>query len=75
MKALGTGVRGVGWREIEVVRERGGAPTIQLHGRALSRANRLGIRELSVALSHSEDYAVAFVVAESSVSNTLPRGG
>ena len=73
MKALGTGIRGVGWREIEVVRERGRAPTIQLHERARDRADRLGIETLSVALSHSEHYAVAFVVAESRVSNTLPR--
>ena len=75
MKALGTGIRGVSWREIEVVRERGRAPTIQLHDRALARAQTLGIESLSVALSHSEHYAVAFVVAESTASNTLPRGG
>ena len=65
MKALGTGTRGVGWREIEVVRERGRAPTIQLHGRALAYAKRLGIDHLAVSLSHSEEYAVASVVGES----------
>lgn len=65
MKALGTGIRGVSWRDIEVVREVGNAPTIQLHGRALTRAQRLDIAHLSVSLSHSEEYAVAFVVAES----------
>ena len=42
MKALGTGVRGVGWREIEVVRKPGEAPTVVLHGRAKARAERCG---------------------------------
>jgi len=65
MKALGTGIRGVRWRDIEVVREVGNAPTIQLRGRALTRAQCLEIAHLSVSLSHSKEYAVAFVVAES----------
>ncbi len=64
MKALGTGIRGVGWREVEVVRMRGRAPTIQLHGRALAYAERHGYRQLAVSLSHSRDYAIAFVVGE-----------
>lgn len=65
MKALGTGIRGVRWRDIEVVRERGQAPTIQLYGTALAHAQRLGIDHLAVSLSHAEEYAVAFVVGES----------
>ena len=64
MKALGTGIKGVGWREIEVVRQRGRAPTVQLHGRALERARKVGIEKLVLSLSHSRDYAVAFVVGE-----------
>ena len=64
MKALGTGVRGVGWRDIEVVRSESGAPSVKLHNRAEQRAIRLAVREISLSLSHSRDYAVAFVVAE-----------
>ena len=64
MKALGTGTRGVGWRDIEVVRLRGGPPTIKLHGRALQVAERLGIERLAVSLSHSREFAVASVVGE-----------
>ena len=75
MKALGTGARGVSWREIEVVRERGRAPTIHLHGRALARAQRMGIGHLALSLSHSQEYAVAFVVGESASGNTIPLGG
>lgn len=65
MKALGTGVRGVRWRDIEVVRKRGEAPIIRLRGGALAHAKRLGIDHLAVSLSHAEEYAVAFVVGES----------
>ena len=72
MKALGTGIRGVRWTDIEVVRARGQAPTIRLQGTAQARAERLGIEYLSVALSHSEKYAVAFVVGESRAGNILP---
>ena len=62
MKALGTGTRGVGWREIEVTRKRTGEPGIALHGRAAERAARLGIDRIAVSLSHSRHYAVASVI-------------
>ena len=62
MKALGTGVRGVGWKDIEVERAPSGAPSILLHGRAKSRAERLGVVEISISMSDSQDNAVAFVV-------------
>lgn len=64
MKLLGTGIRGVGWREVEVVRQRSGAPSVALHGRALQRARRLGLGEVSLSISHSREYAVAFVVGQ-----------
>jgi holo-[acyl-carrier protein] synthase len=70
MKALGVGVRGIRWRDIEVVRERGRAPQIQLHGTALARAKGMGIDHLAVSLSHSQDYALAFVVGESRTNNS-----
>ena len=62
MKALGTGVRGVGWKDIEVVRHESGAPAIKLHGRCKQRAQRLGVQEIAISLSHSREYAVASVV-------------
>jgi len=64
MKALGTGVRGVGWKDIEVVRQPSGAPSIQLYGRAEARAKRLGVSEIALSISHSQEYAVAFVVTQ-----------
>ncbi len=65
MKALGTGTRGVAWREIEVLPNHRGKPLVYLHGRARERAERIGLAELDISLSHSRDYAVAFVVGRS----------
>ena len=62
MKALGTGRRGVSWRDIEILPNRHNAPIVFLHGRARSKARRLGIKELGISLSHSRDYAIASVV-------------
>ncbi len=64
MKALGTGMRGVSWQEIEVFRERGKAPTIRLSGRAAARAELLGIERWHLALTHTAELSTAFIVAE-----------
>ena len=72
MKALGTGIRGVRWRDIEIARKPGGPPTVVLHGTALARAERLGLGHLAVSLSHSHEYAVAFVVGDSPSGNDVP---
>ncbi len=66
MKALGTGIRRVGWREVEVVRKPSGQPTIALHGRAQRCAATIGIESLAVSLSHSKGCAVASVVGVTS---------
>jgi holo-[acyl-carrier protein] synthase len=63
MKALGTGVRGVSWREIEILPNRRGKPLIYLHGKAKKRAQGLGMGQPEVSLSHSDTLAFAFVVA------------
>ena len=65
MKALGTGARGVAWREIEVLSNHRGKPLVYLHGRAKQRAEAIGLRGLEVSLSHSHEYAVAMAVATS----------
>lgn len=65
MKALGTGARGVSWREIEILPMRGGKPLVRLYGRAQLRAEALGLGSLAISLSHSQGLAVAFVVGES----------
>ncbi len=65
MKALGTGAHGVAWREIEVLPNHRGKPLVYLYGRANTRAERIGLSGLDVSLSHSREYAVAFVVGQS----------
>lgn len=63
MKALGTGVRGVGWRDIEILADRRGKPLVYLHGRASARAKQIGMGQPEVSLTHSDELALAFVVA------------
>ena len=58
-KVLGLGVRGIGWRDIEVERLPTGQPSIRLHGRAAARAEQLGMGRIAVSISHESDYAVA----------------
>ena len=62
MKALGTGIRGVAWREIEVLPDRRGKPLVYLYGRAKERAGKIGLRALDVSLTHEGGFAVAAVV-------------
>jgi holo-[acyl-carrier protein] synthase len=62
-KALGTGLRGVGWKEMEVVHARSGKPSLRLHGRAEARAEALGWASTSVSLTHDAGVAIAVVVA------------
>lgn len=70
MKALGTGTRGVSWKDIEVLRRESGEPHIRLSGRAEACAQRLGVVEISLSLSHCQEYAVAFVVTQSGVTQS-----
>lgn len=62
-KALGTGIVGIRWQEMEVLPNRRGKPVLILHGRAAERARQLGLTSFSVSLTHSRTDAMAFVVA------------
>jgi holo-[acyl-carrier protein] synthase len=62
-KALGTGIVGIRWREMEVLPNRRGKPVLILHGQAAERARLLGLTDFSVSLTHSRTDAMAFVVA------------
>ena len=64
-KALGTGIQyGVTWKELEVRRERGRRPNLYLTGRAQQIADRLGVRRISLSLTHSDTTAMAAVHLE-----------
>jgi holo-[acyl-carrier protein] synthase len=58
-KVLGLGVRGIGWRDIEVERLPTGQPAVRLHGRAADRAEQLGMGRIALSITHESDYAVA----------------
>jgi holo-[acyl-carrier protein] synthase len=58
-KVLGLGVRGIGWRDIEIERLPTGQPSVRLHGRAAARAEQLAMGRIALSISHEHDYAVA----------------
>jgi holo-[acyl-carrier protein] synthase len=62
-KALGTGMGTVRPIDMEVLRDEKRAPHLHLHGEAKRVAENLGLHTWSISLSHSDKYAVAFVVA------------
>jgi holo-[acyl-carrier protein] synthase len=62
-KALGTGIHGVAWREMEVVQLRSGRPTVTLHGNAKRRAELLGISAFDVSIADLKDFSIAVAVA------------
>jgi holo-[acyl-carrier protein] synthase len=65
MKALGTGWRmGVRWRDIEVIREPGGKPTLQLAGVTRELADKMGVKNISLTITHSGNLALAEVIFE-----------
>ena len=64
LKAFGSGVaERMHWTEVEVVRGAHGRPRIELHGSVAERARRRRLQDLAVSLSHTEDLAIAQVVA------------
>lgn len=68
-KVLGLGIRGIGWREIEIERQPTGQPTVRLHGGAARRAEDLGIAQIAVSITHEREYAVAVAFGQ-----RVPRG-
>src|ERR1700719_174668 len=65
MKALGTGwSRGVRWVDLEVIREKSGRPTLAIRGEAGKIAARLGVKNIAVSITHTEEQAMAQVIFE-----------
>ena len=64
VKALGTSEGGIGWKDIEILAEPAGRPVVNLYRRAKECADGLGLAGMTISLSHSRDYAIAFVVGE-----------
>jgi holo-[acyl-carrier protein] synthase len=61
-KALGTGIRGVTWHDMEVFSDPRGKPQLRLSGGAADRIAEINATSWSLSLSYSEGFAIAFVV-------------
>jgi holo-[acyl-carrier protein] synthase len=65
MKAIGTGwKRGVRWQDFEVANLLSGKPTLRLHGVAAKVAEQLGVRNISLSLTHTAELGMAHVILE-----------
>jgi|SRR5579859_1171284 len=62
-KALGTGIEGIDWGEIEIRSDRHGCLFVSLYGGAAVRAEQMQLNTWRVSLSHTQHFALAFVVA------------
>ena len=64
-KALGTGIsRGVTWIEFQITRQPGARPVLELRGRAALLARELGVKTISLSLTHTGNLAMATVMME-----------
>jgi holo-[acyl-carrier protein] synthase len=65
MKAIGTGWRrGVRWQDFEVANLPSGRPTLKLHGAAAAIARQIGVKSISLSLTHTAELGMAFVILE-----------
>ncbi|OAL43648.1 hypothetical protein IQ07DRAFT_291010 [Pyrenochaeta sp. DS3sAY3a] len=65
-KSLGVKGKGAGaaLKDIEILNDETGAPTVKLHGHAQEEANRVGVKSINISISHSEDQAVSVAIAQ-----------
>jgi holo-[acyl-carrier protein] synthase len=65
-KCFGTGIgRDLGWKDVEILRDKRGKPSVKLHGNGLALARRMKVKKIFVSLSHTELYGSAMAVIES----------
>ncbi|ORY17856.1 hypothetical protein BCR34DRAFT_474358 [Clohesyomyces aquaticus] len=64
-KSMGVKGKGAGapLKEIEIVNDEAGAPSVKLHGFAEQEAKRVGVKKVTVSISHSDEQAIAVAVA------------
>lgn len=61
MKSLGTGWRRIRWQDVEITG--GGKPTVRLAGTAARRALDLGVVEVLVTITHTDQSALVMAVS------------
>lgn len=62
MKALGTGLAGGSWQDIEILPDALGRPEVTLRDGFAAVAAKLGVKKIFISLTHTEDYAAADVM-------------
>lgn len=65
LKALGLGLRGVNWKEIEITNNELGQPIIDTSGKLKNIVLTKGVSKYFITISHTKEYAIADVVLES----------
>ena len=70
LKLLGTGWRGkIKWTDIEVVNNSSGRPVVKLTGEVKEIANKMGIKQISISITHTANFAIASAVALAEQNN------
>lgn len=79
LKALGTGLRGGTWQNVEVTNNDLGRPLVQMTGYYQNLAGELGVQEIYLSVTHARDYAAAQVVlwggTQNEAGNSSPNAG
>jgi holo-[acyl-carrier protein] synthase len=65
LKALGIGISGIGWKDMETANDpETGKPSLRMHGKGRELFENLGIKAIHISISHDDTYAVAHAIAE-----------
>jgi holo-[acyl-carrier protein] synthase len=62
LKALGTGLRGLSWQDIEILADESGQPQVVLSSKAEQLLHAKGGSKITISLAHSKDNAVAIAI-------------
>jgi holo-[acyl-carrier protein] synthase len=64
LKLLGTGWRGkIAWTDIEIINNELGQPLVEIRGEVKAIADKLGIGQISVSITHTSNFVIASAVA------------
>lgn len=63
LKAVGTGLRGCSWRDIEIQWDSLGKPLVSLRGRLAQTAAERGIGDVNISITHGGGHAMAVAIA------------
>ncbi|MEZ5506935.1 MAG: holo-ACP synthase [Gammaproteobacteria bacterium] len=72
VKALGTGFAdSITWKQVNIHNDDKGAPVLTFTGKALERAQLLGVTDVHLSISDEKHYAVAFVILEQRIKDAI----